>query len=533
MRSHLHSTTSPWLDITGVVRAPLEIDEKCDVCVVGAGIAGLSVAYRLARERRRVIVIDKGAIASGETGYTTAHLSNAIDDRYYVIQHLHGRDAARLCAQSHTAAIHKIESIVKKENVDCDFERVDGYLFVPPGESRDLLDRELHAAQEAGVPHVELVSRAPWQGYDTGPCLKFGNQAQIHPLKYMAGLAGAIERLGGRIYCETELHDIREEDPIRLITTDDMEIRAWAVVIATNTPINNRVTIHTKQAGYRTYAIALRSKPGAVPRALYWDTTQEAGQSAAAPYHYVRTANWNPPESTVGRAPLPPDELVIVGGEDHKTGQAHDSDERWSRLEAWIRERFPHLGEVVLRWSGQVWEPVDGVAFIGRNPGGPENIYIATGDSGMGMTHGAIAGILLSDLIAERPNAWAKLYDPSRITLRSGFEFARENLNTAAQYLDWLAAGSVDKVEDIKRDSGAIVRRGLSPVAVYRDESGELHECSAVCPHLGGIVSWNAAERTWDCPCHGSRFAPDGTVLNGPANSPLQSTRADVPASRT
>jgi glycine/D-amino acid oxidase-like deaminating enzyme/nitrite reductase/ring-hydroxylating ferredoxin subunit len=517
------------MDAPDLVRAPLEVDEKCDVCVVGAGIAGLSVAYRLACERRRVIVIDKGPIGGGQTAYTTAHLSNAIDDRYYVIQHLHGREAARLCAESHTAAIHEIETIVTQEEIDCDFERLDGYLFVPPGETRDLLDRELHAARNAGVPHIELVSRSPWQGYDTGPCLKFGNQAQFHPLKYLAGLAAAIEALGGRIYCDTELHDLREEeDPIRLITTDDMEIRAWAVVIATNTPINNRVTIHTKQAGYRTYAIGIRTPAGAVPKALYWDTTQEAGQPANAPYHYVRTAMWNPPDPGAANSATAADELLIVGGEDHKTGQAHDSDERWTRLETWIRQRFPYLGEVVYRWSGQVWEPVDGVAFIGRNPGGPENIYIVTGDSGMGMTHGAIAGMLLADLVAERPNAWAKLYDPSRITLGSALEFTRENLNTAAQYFDWITAGTVDKVEDIEPGDGAIIRRGLSPVAVYRDESGTLHECSAVCPHLGGIVSWNSAERTWDCPCHGSRFSPDGSVLNGPANSPLPSPRTGV-----
>jgi nitrite reductase/ring-hydroxylating ferredoxin subunit len=347
----------------------------------------------------------------------------------------------------------------------------------------------------------------------------------------MAGLAAAIEKRGGRIYCDTELHDLREEDPIRLITSDDLEIRAWAVVIATNTPINNRVAIHTKQAGYRTYAIAIRTPAGAVPRALYWDTTQEAGQAAHAPYHYVRTANFPVLKSDDGRPTLANDELLIVGGEDHKTGQAHDSDERWSRLESWIRDRFPHLGEVVYRWSGQVWEPVDRVAFIGRNPGGPENMYVATGDSGMGMTHGAIAGMLLADLIAERPNAWAKLYDPSRITLRSALEFTRENLNMAAQYLDWLSAGTVDRVEDIKPGSGAIIRRGLSPFAVFRDESGAIHECSAVCPHLGGIVSWNTAERTWDCPCHGSRFSPDGAVLTGPANSPLQNTRAGVHSS--
>jgi len=213
-------------------------------------------------------------------------------------------------------------------------------------------------------------------------------------------------------------------------------------------------------------------------------------------------------------------EVLIVGGEDHKTGQADDTDERFVRLEEWTRERFPKAGEVEFRWSGQVMEPVDGLAFIGRNPG-DQNVYVATGDSGNGMTHGTIAGILITDLILGRDNEWATLYDPSRISLRGIPEFAKENLNAAAQFTDYVTGGDVDNVRDIARGSGAVIRRGLKKVAVYRDTQGTLHEYSAVCPHLGCMVDWNSPEGTWDCPCHGSRFDSSGKVVNGPASSAL------------
>jgi Rieske Fe-S protein len=239
---------------------------------------------------------------------------------------------------------------------------------------------------------------------------------------------------------------------------------------------------------------------GAVDDALRWDT--------ADPYHYVRL---QPGEA---------ENWLIVGGEDHKTGQADDMDVRFARLEAWTRERFPP-GEIRSRWSGQVMEPIDDVAFIGRNPGDADNVYIATGDSGMGITHGVIAGMVISDLILGRQNPWAALYDPARVSVKAGGEFVSENLNVAAQLADYVTGGDVTSLRALRPGDGAIIRRGLRKVAVYRDEDGTLHERSAVCPHMGCIVAWNPLERCWDCPCHGSQFAPDGTAINGPAVKPL------------
>jgi Rieske Fe-S protein len=273
--------------------------------------------------------------------------------------------------------------------------------------------------------------------------------------------------------------------------------------------------MHTKQSAFRSYAIAARVRLGAVARALYWDTSDTAG-NIDAPYHYVRLAA--DPAGADGDT-----ELLIVGGEDHHTGDGGtDAPQRWQRLEDWARPRFPGMQDVVDRWSGQIMEPVDGMAFIGPNPSGPKHVYIVTGDSGMGMTHGSIAGLLLTDLILGRPNSWATFYDPSRKPTHALWDYAKETLRMGAQYADWVQVGGTEA--DLKSGEGAVVRRGAKLVAVYRTEQGELIEHSAVCPHLGGIVRWNGAEKSWDCPCHGSRFNADGAVINGPAPCGLKKT---------
>ena len=487
---------------------PLGEDTHADVCIIGAGIAGMTTAYLLAREGKSVVVLDDGAIGGGVTERTTAHLSSAIDDRYYEIERLHGQEGARIAAQSHRAAIDRIESIVVEEGIDCDFERLDGYLFVPPGDSREVLDRELKAAQRAGLSDVEKVERAPID-FNTGLSLRFPRQGQFHPLKYLDGLSRAIERQGGRIFTGSHASKMTGGRKASVETSDGYAVTADAIVIATNTPVNDLLTIHTKQAPYTTYAIGARIPFGSVTKALYWDTSD--------PYHYVRL-------QTVHDAGGSKHDVLIVGGEDHKTGQADDFAERYSRLEAWARERFALTGSIEFRWSGQVMEPVDGVAFIGRNPLDSKNVYIATGDSGMGMTHGTIAGMLITDEIMGRECPWVPLYDPSRKSLRvrGMLEFAAENINVAAQYAsDYLSGGEVGSTDEIGPGEGAVMGFGPKKVAVYKDEQGELHKRSALCVHLGCIVKWNSLEKSWDCPCHGSRFDRYGEVINGPANKAL------------
>ena len=502
MKSDSGDSTSIWMATAETPDRPgLDMDIEADACVVGAGIAGMTTAYLLARDGLKVVVLDDGPIGGGETGRTTAHLVNALDDRYYELERLHGERGARLAAESHTAAVDRIEAIVADENIVCGFERVDGYLFLPPGEPVDELDRELAAAHRAGLTGVTRVDRAPLEDFNTGPCLRFERQAQFHPLDYLSGLAAAVERLAGRIYLGTHVDSVEDGEPVVVTTAAGRTVRARHVVVATNSPVVDRVTMHTKQMPYRTFVVGARVAPGTIPHLLLWDT--------ADPYHYVRLQREGDHD------------ILIVGGEDHKTGHEDDAEQRYARLEAWTRQRFASVESFPYRWSGQVLEPVDGLAFIGRNPG-EEHVYVATGDSGNGMTHGTIAGILIADLVAGRDNPWVTLYNPSRVTLGAAGEYARENLDTASQYVELVTPGEADSEVEIPAGSGAVVRRGLSKVAIYRDESGQTIELSAVCTHLGCIVHWNSGERTWDCPCHGSRFDPTGRVVNGPANSNLE-----------
>jgi glycine/D-amino acid oxidase-like deaminating enzyme/nitrite reductase/ring-hydroxylating ferredoxin subunit len=500
------TTTSVWI-ATGATphEKPLNKDTTANVCIVGAGIAGLTTAYLLARQGKSAIVLDDGPIGGGMTARTTAHLTNALDDRFYELERLFGESGSRLAGESHTAAIDRVAEIVRTENIDCEFERVDGYLFLPTNGKLQVLEDELPAAHRAGLTGVRRLERAPLESFDTGPCLHYPQQAQFHPLKYLTGLARAIERDGGQIFTGTHADEIKGGDDAHVTTTGGYRIGCDAIVVATNTPVNDLMVIHTKQAPYTTYVIGARIPRGSVPAMLLWDAPADLWDA----YHYIRIERGEEAD------------ILIVGGEDHKTGQQNDGAQRWGKLEQWTRNRFPMVEAIEYRWSGQVMEPIDGLAFIGKNPGDAENVFIATGDSGMGMTHGTIAGILLSDLIMGRENPWADLYDPSRKTLKAVKDFAQENINVASQYTDLVSPGDVDSIDEIPEGKGAVMRKGLSKIAVCRDEDGTIHSMSAVCVHLGCIVMWNAAEKTWDCPCHGSRYDAVGTVINGPANSDL------------
>jgi glycine/D-amino acid oxidase-like deaminating enzyme/nitrite reductase/ring-hydroxylating ferredoxin subunit len=476
-----------------------------DVCIVGAGIAGLTTGYLLTKAGKRVVILDDGPLVSGMTRVTTAHLSNVIDDGIVNMETWHGEDGSRLAAESHGAAIDCMERIATQLAVDCDFQRVDGYLFLAPNDERKRLGDELAAAHRAGLLNAEMVSRAPFSSFETGPAIRFPNQARIHPLKYLAAMARSIKKHGGQIFTNSHADQI-EGGSIATVTVQDHTVTAAAAAVTTNTPVNDLVAIHTKQAPYMTYVIGARVPRGSVVDALYWDTED--------PYHYVRLQ----PLDTIDGDPDHEYDLLIVGGEDHKSGQTGDGNRPHANLLEWARERFPMIEDVEFTWGGQCMETFDGLAFIGRNPLDKDNVFIATGDSGMGITHGTIAGMLLSDLILGRDNPWEKLYDPSRKTLRASGTFLAENLNVAGQYTDWLTGGEVESIDEIGRGSGAVLRCGLSKIAVYRDDHGNTMELSAVCPHLKCIVQWNQAESTWDCPCHGSRFQPHGEVINGPAN---------------
>ena len=501
MRTDNGKTVSSWMGVDTPEGVPLSTDARADVCVIGAGIAGLTTAYLLTKAGKKVAVLDDGPTAGGETARTTAHLGSYLDDDMTEIERLHGEEGMRLAHESHASAIDQIESIVRAENIQCDFTRLDAYLFLSPTETQDFLKDELDACHRAGFRDAEFVERAPMARH-TGRCIRFPRQGQFHPLTYLSALARAIHRDGSCVFNRTHAEEIKGGTPATVKTRAGHTLTCDHVVVTTNTPVNDLIAIHTKQEPYRTYVIAVRIPRGKVPTALYWDTGD--------PYHYVRTQ------------PYFDHDLLIVGGEDHKTGHKHDMVERWQKLEAWTREHFGEFEAVDFRWSGQVMEPVDLLAYIGRNPLDKENVYIATGDSGQGMTHGTLGGMINSDLILGRENRFANLYSPSRLRAKSALEYTKANLDVALQFKDYVTGGEVSSVEQIAPGQGAVMRDGLKKVAVYKDMSGGIHKCSAVCTHVGCIVTWNPGESTWDCPCHGSRFTPHGQVVNGPANTDLK-----------
>jgi len=486
---------------------PLAGDASCDACVIGMGMAGLSVAHRLAAAGVDVLVIDPKPLAGGESIRTTGHLNSYIDDGLSDVANVHGEDKMKLAVKSHAAAIDHIEKTCRDEAIDAHFERSDAVLFVDPaGYGQDYLDKEKDACERAGLPAVRFEDRAPQiPGVDTGRSLVFGGQARFHAGRYYAGLANAIAKHGGRLRharATGQIGDGRVETDRGTITCN------WAIT-CTNTPVNppltDLVAIHTRQAPYRSYVVALRIPSGDAPTVEFSDT--------AEPYHYVRPARDGGGD------------VLIVGGEDHKTGhhthQAGDADARFARLERWARERWPQCGEVIAKWSGQVMESHDYLAFIGQNPGGPDDkTLIATGDSGMGLPHGAIAGLVLADRVLGRDNPYADLYDPRRepASFESTRNVLREMTDVTVRYADHVTPGDVKSTDDLKPGQGAVIRHGAKKLAVYRDEAGQLHERSAVCPHMGCVVTWNSLEHTWDCPCHGGRYGcRDGHLINGPA----------------
>ena len=509
-----HESISVWRDDFAAM-LPSEPAGDATVCVVGAGISGLTTAYLLQREGFQVQVLDAFQVGAGETGRTTAHLTAVLDDRFSHLERLHGRERTQLAVESHRAAIDLIETIASSELIDCDFERVPGYLMSTAPDQLPLLREEETASRWAGFSDLEPIAnlRTPAFMFD-GPGLQYQRQATFHPGKYLRGLARAFLKRGGRLATGARAIEVSGGKDAWVMLQNRTKIRAQHVVVATNTPFNDRVKMHTKQYAYRTYVVSFAVPDHVYPGFLLWDLND--------PYYYAR------------RVKLPHRDVLIVGGGDHKTGQSNDALRRYAEIESWSRAHFNELGQVTHRWSGQVMEPVDGLAFIGRNPMDHDNVYIATGDSGNGMTHGTIAGMVISDLIAGRANPYAELYDPARKNARSAGTYFSENMNFVTRLIkDWAQGADVKDRSEIANGQGAIVREGMTPVAVYRDDEGRLHERSAVCTHLGCVVHWNAGEKTWDCPCHGSRFGIGGEVLNGPARAALSDAKeSDVEVGR-
>lgn len=484
----------------------LEQDLKVDVCVVGGGIAGITTAYLLMKEGKKVCLVESFELCSGQTSRTTAHFVTALDDRYFDLEKYHGLEGSKLAAQSHLQAAQKVRSMISNEKIDCDMKMLDGYLFAADDPREDILDNELKAAHRAGLLDVVKLERSPLNSFNAGPCLRFSHQMKLHPLKYLKALAHAFTEGGGQIYTHTHIVDVRGGRNAQVKTKRGNYIQCQAVVMATNTPINDVVVIHTKQAAYRSYVMGFKIPKGSIENALYWDTLD--------PYHYLRV---EPLTET--------QDVLIVGGADHKTGQEDHTDTHFKTLEKWTRDRFPMIQDLSHKWSGQVMEPVDGLAFLGHNPMDNDNVYVITGDSGNGMTHCTIGAMIITDQIMVRKNPWESLYNPNRINFRSASHFLKENANVLGQYIEWLEAKATPDYDSLEPDEGIVYRHGVKMFAAYKNKMGNLKFMSAACPHLGGIVHWNNAEKSWDCPCHGSRFSAHGKVIEGPAVCDLEKVK--------
>jgi len=480
---------------------PLEENIETDVVIVGAGIVGLSIAYCLSQAGKKVIVIEDGFIGSGETGRTTAQLVTALDQRYYEMEEIFGKASTKLIAESHKEAIEFVKQTIVKENIDCDFQQMNGYLFAHPSDHKDSLKKEMEAAVRAGIK-AEEMNITPGISNE-GASICFVDQAQFHPMKYLHGLCMAIEKNGGKIYTQTHAKEINSKG---ITTYQDHTVKAQHIVIATNAPVNDMYAMMLKQTAVRSYVIGALLKKDSLPKAMWWDTGDL--NASAKPYHYIRTHSYNETH-----------DLLLCGGEDHPVGMPTEKD-AYKSLENWTRERFS-IDEIISKWSGQIMVSMDSVAFIGRNPWDEDNVYIVTGDSGIGMTYSAIAGVLIKDLIIGNVNKYEKIYSPSRFTLNSSGKFFKllkdDFINLVKK---WFYTGS-QELSGIKKGDAAIVKLEGEKCGAYCDENGILHIVSAECTHLKCMVVWNKDERSWDCPCHGSRFTYTGKVINGPAITDL------------
>lgn len=485
---------SIWIDTAPVpYRSALAGDLEVDVCIVGAGITGLTAARLLRRAGMTVAVVDAMSVGGGETGHTTAHLATHHDLYYRDTIHHYGEEDARLILESRRAAIAQIESFVTDDGIACGYERVPAYLYTEHGADVASLEEELKACQRLAM-NVEWVTAMP-VAFPIAGAIRFANQAQFHPLEYLRGLAERVSGNGSYLFEHTRVTNVEGGR----VFTESGIIRCKQVIYATNAPINATGLLITKVAAYRTYAMAFRIDPSAAPLALLWDSGD--------PYHYVRVHRTS--HAT----------FLIVGGEDHKVGVAEDQDACWKRLEGFARGRFI-VGELAAKWSGQVLEPADGLPFIGKYD---DMVWVATGFSGDGLTNGTLAAMLLTQQILGEQSVLSKIYDSKRLPISGARSYMRENVDFPLHLMaDRFRRADADRFREVGAGEGKIVRAGKEKLAVFRDNDGSVHALSPVCTHMGCHVKWNGAESSWDCPCHGSRFdARTGEVLNGPATAAL------------
>jgi glycine/D-amino acid oxidase-like deaminating enzyme/nitrite reductase/ring-hydroxylating ferredoxin subunit len=494
---------SPWIETAPAPeRAPLSGDLEVDVCVVGAGVAGLTTALLLAERGASVAVAEMDRVGSGTTGYTTAKVTVLHGTIYSRLVSAYGAEEARQYAAAQQAGLDLLAGWVRDRGIECDMREAAAYTYAPDQDGLQTVLEEVRAAREAGV-EAESVAESDLP-FPIAGAVRVPAQYEFHPRRYCLALADAIEAAGGKLLERTRALDVEEGETLRVLT-DRGTITAKDVVVASHYPFLDRGLYFPRLSAERSYALGVRIR-GALPRGMYLSTE--------SPAHSVRSF-------AAGG-----EELLLVGGESHKTGQGGPTGERYVRLEAWARDHWD-VDEVVYRWAAQDTMPIDHIPFVGRLKPGSPNVWVATGFQKWGFTNGSAAGLAIADAIDGRTSTWAQFLEPKRLTLRQGArKLVKENVNVGAHFvgdrfrprpaLDELAPGE-----------GGIVTVDGRRVAAFRHEDGRVDAVDPACTHLGCQVSFNDAERTWDCPCHGSRFRTTGEVVEGPAVRDLEPV--DVP----
>jgi glycine/D-amino acid oxidase-like deaminating enzyme/nitrite reductase/ring-hydroxylating ferredoxin subunit len=490
---------SYWMaSTTPATRQAVPLPPEVDVAVLGAGIAGLTTAYLLAERDRTVAVIEAGELAAGTSGHTTAKVTAQHGLGYRRLQQQFGPATARAYGESQLAALGWLAEAVSQLGVDCEWEERDSIVYVTEPHRVGELQAEAEVAARLGLP-AEFTTDVELP-YAVAGAVRFSAQAQFHPRRWLLALAELIEARGGSLHTGVRATSLREGDPCEIDTTAG-PIRARDVVVATHYPVFNRGGYFGRLSLTRDLVVA-----GPVP------------QAAAPPDMYIAADTGR----SIRTAPVADGQrLLIVGGEHYRTGAASDVQRRYRVLAGWAREALG-LSAVAYHWSAHDMSTVDGLPYIGRYHPFAKRVWVATGFGAWGMTNGTLAGMILADLVTGMGNRWAGVYDPGRMSWPAALGVLRDNVEVAR----YLFGGHVESltgpdVEALRPGTGTVVWRGPKAVAVSRTEDGRLISVSARCTHLGCLVRWNDGERSWDCPCHGSRFSPDGGVLEGPARHPL------------
>jgi glycine/D-amino acid oxidase-like deaminating enzyme/nitrite reductase/ring-hydroxylating ferredoxin subunit len=481
---------------------PLTGDIEVDVAVVGGGIAGLCTAWELIRTGRRVAILEAGRVLAGVTGHTTAKVSSLHTMPYARLAASAGEETARLYAESQQDAIEHAERTAGELGIDCEWERRPAFTYAESADRVEQVRAEAEAAARAGLPASFVTDTG--LPFPVAGAVRVEDQAQFHPRRYLLGLADAITANGGTIYEETRIRRLAEGEPCRLSAENGATVRARDVVVATHYPVFDRALLFMRLVPHRELVVAAPIPADQDPGGMYITPEENTRSVRTAPY-------------TDGRR------LLIVTGESFTPGAGGDVSARYGRLIGWTRERFP-VGDIAYRWAAQDNHTTDKIPYVGLIHPGARHVHVATGYGGWGMTNGIMSARLIAGLISGRPLPWTGVYDPRRLhPLREAGPLLKAQAHVTGHFVgDRVRGLRTGSVKDLRPGTAAVVRDGTDQCAVYRDETGKVHAVSATCTHLGCVVSFNDAERAWECPCHGSRFAIDGSVLQGPANSPLK-----------